>query len=443
MELKVGQQIGSYRIVQEIAHGQYAFIYKASHIILTSRIVALKFLYTVRIRSEEEYAQFFQEARILEQLQHPHILPVIDTNVYEQHPYTITEFAVHGSLRDRLRKQKGQALPFAEALEILRQIGEGLEFAHEHKVVHSDIKPENILFNASNSARISDFDIARSLQRVNTQASSLGGTPSYMAPEQFQGKVRKESDQYALGCIAYELFTGKRAFKEEDLTTLSQAHLHTEPQPPSQLNAEISQGIDRAILKALAKKYIERFESVAAFIQALSSALMEEKGHVGPGGHLVLKGERRQKAGEEEIYYEKTLVGEEKDEGEDPFAAVTVVDENRPVKRRSPVRKVSEKKVESVVVKRRVKDVADTPVVKKASSGRAKTGAAKKVVEREDVVVPKSAAMMAREAIMRPEEKAARMAAAKSGSRGKAAESNEEKKGVASKKRAPRAKAIE
>ncbi len=416
MLLTIGQQVGSYRIEQEIAHGQYAIIYKATHSILTSRIVALKFLYTTRITSTQEFEQFFQEARVLEQLQHPHILPVMDTNVHEHYPYTITEFATHGSLRDRLHKLKGQPLAQPEALEILRQIGEGLQFAHDHKIVHSDIKPENILFNASNTVRISDFDIARTLRRANTQTASAGGTPAYMAPEQFQGKVRKESDQYALGCIAYELLTGQRAFKGNDLAALTQAHLHSEPQPLRQLNAGLSEGLEQAVQRALSKKYTERYESVAEFIQALATAPVGKQQQtvrattVRKGEHLILPGEKHTKVAGEEIYYEKTLVEEATPREDDPFTAATIVDENAPVKRKT-TRKVtteSKKTVAAKAVKTKIPAEKAVPEeqpgkVRKTSSSRAKTTTAKKPMQREEqpaAPVHKTAAILAREAIL-------------------------------------------
>ncbi|HTK09000.1 MAG TPA: protein kinase [Ktedonobacteraceae bacterium] len=406
MTVTAGQLIGSYRIVQEIARGQYALIYKATHIVLKNRIVALKLLYTMSVSSEQELEEVFQEARILEQLQHPHILPVIDTNVYERHPYTVTEFAVHGSLRDRLRKQKKQPLSLTEALAILGQIGEGLQFAHDHKIVHSDIKPENILFDASNSVRISDFDNARILRRANEQASNGGGTPSYMAPEQFQGKVRKESDQYALGCIAYELLTGERPFKGDDLPTLTQAHLHSEPQSPSQLNAEVSPGLEQAILRAMAKRYTERYESVAAFMQALTTAPVGSGRKAGQNGQLVLKTGKQAKTGEEEIYYEKTLVEEVVHE-DDPFAAITIVEEQAPVKRRAvrkttgSVKKTSAapaKTVEAKTSRKPEKASEEQAGVKVRKSGSARPqAAAKKSTQAEEKALP--AHMLAREAI--------------------------------------------
>ncbi len=311
MILRVGQQVGSYRIVAEISHGAYAYIYQASHIILTNRMVALKLLHTTQMNSEADHESFFQEARILEQLKHPHILSVIDANIYEKFPYTVTEFAAGGSLRDRIRRQHTHAFPLDDTMTILEQVAQALHFAHQHKIVHCDLKPENILFHAKNDVCIADFDIARVLQRANAQAVGVGGTPAYMAPEQFQGKVRRESDQYALGCIAYELMTGKRPFKGDDFDSLMQEHLHTDPLSPTQLNPALPHHIEQAILKALSKKPTNRYVDINAFIQACDiaqDALVPSSGVKKQPPQLFLResGRRTKKNGE--IYSEKTVL---------------------------------------------------------------------------------------------------------------------------------------
>src|SRR5436305_10003640 len=117
-----------------------------------------------------------------------------------------------------------------------------------------------------------DFDIARVLRRANAAVRSPGGTSADMAPEQFQGRVRKESDQYALGCIAYELLTGRRPFSGEDQEALMHAHLYEKALAPTQVNARLSAGMDEVVLRAMAKKYSERYEDIPGFLEALSVA---------------------------------------------------------------------------------------------------------------------------------------------------------------------------
>jgi serine/threonine protein kinase len=143
----------------------------------------------------------------LEELKHPYILPVLDAGLHEGLLFLVVEYAVNGTLRDRLQ---GQPFQIGEALTILAQIAQALQYAYNHDKVHRDLKPENILFNANGEALLADFGIAVTLER--TQQIEVEGSPSYMAPEQFLGEISKRSDQYALGCIAYELLTGRRPF---------------------------------------------------------------------------------------------------------------------------------------------------------------------------------------------------------------------------------------
>ncbi|GLV60007.1 hypothetical protein KDH_68300 [Dictyobacter sp. S3.2.2.5] len=267
LQIHIGQKIGDYRIVDEIARGVYAYVYKAVHSFLSQRPVALKILHTTFVDPGAEQDILHQEAQILEQLRHPHILSMIDFGTHEGAPYIVKEYAPGGSLRDHLR----HPLPLSQALALLDQVGEGLQFAHTHSVVHCDLKPENILFNADDHALISDFDIARVLKSVKTSGHGIGGTPSYMAPEQFQGKVSYASDQYALACMAYEMLTGQRPFAGNDVATLMQKHLHEEPVPPSQLTRGLPHSVDQAILRGLSKKPADRFKDVAAFIKALDT----------------------------------------------------------------------------------------------------------------------------------------------------------------------------
>ncbi len=159
-----------------------------------------------------------------------------------------------------------------EAVSILSQIGEALQHAHEQNIVHRDLKPANILFNAKNEVLLADFGIA--VVSEKTQHVDTSGTPPYMAPEQFQGDVSKKSDQYALGCIAYQLFTGQKPFLlPPDANWLAWGYKHSTEQPvaPTQLNPQLPEHIEQAILKAMAKERSERHADVAAFITTLRS----------------------------------------------------------------------------------------------------------------------------------------------------------------------------
>jgi serine/threonine protein kinase len=332
MELQIGQQIGNYHLVSVIAQGAYANVYKAEHNVLANRVVAIKILHTAFVDPDEDHDVLYQEARILEQLKHPHILAVIDFGTYQNWPYIVKDYAPNGSLRDYLRSLKGHPMPIDEVIYVLRQVGDALQFAHDHNVVHCDLKPENILFNAEN-ALISDFDIARVLESTNSYQRGIGGTPSYMAPEQFQGKVRRESDQYALGCMAYEMVTGKRPFEGENAEILQYNHFHLEPAPPSQLRPDLPQYLEPAILRAMSRKYSARFTDVASFIAAIdpvqNAVVLDNWSQVVPqsGPKLILHEQGKGKGEvDESLFYEETV---------SMYAESTVVDAI-PVRRRAP-----------------------------------------------------------------------------------------------------------
>ncbi len=263
----IGQEIGNYRITVEINSGAYGSVYKAEHIHLHGRIVAIKLLHT-SMGSPQEREQFLQEAQFLALLEHPHILPVIDCGFRERQPYLVAGYAAGGSLRNLLQKQK--PLPIEQAVNILTQIGQALHSAHQRNIIHRDLKPENILFNAQGDALLADFGIATMLSTASVKhLTTIGGTPPYMAPEQFQGSISKEGDQYALGCIAYELMTGSLPFTTPDFLSMGFKHLTVQPLAPTRHNPQIPTATEAAILKALAKQRTERYTDIPSFVAAL------------------------------------------------------------------------------------------------------------------------------------------------------------------------------
>lgn len=269
----IGKQIGNYRIDREIASGGFGGVYLAQHIFLTARFVAIKMLHAIHLGSQEEREGFLQEAQWLEKLKHPHILPLYDVGIHEGTPYLIAEYAQNGSLRDRLRREGLQPLPVNEAITILSQVGQALQHAHQQNVIHRDLKPENILFSARGDALLADFGISTVLTTSSIKQTQVSGTPSYMAPEQFRGIVSRESDQYSLGCIAYELFTGQRPFDASDFIAMGFKHTTENPPPPGEVNPQLPGQIGQVILKAMAKVRSARYTDITAFITALKDAV--------------------------------------------------------------------------------------------------------------------------------------------------------------------------
>ncbi|MBX5457771.1 MAG: protein kinase, partial [Thermogemmatispora sp.] len=278
-------RIGNYLLLRRLGRGGFSTVYLARHLILQSRPpVALKRLFTP-LDSPEIRARFIEEARLLEELHHPHILPLVDAGIDEEgFPYLVTLYAAGGSLRDRLRRASGRPLPLEEALAIVAQVGKALHYAHERGVIHRDLKPENVLFTDHGEALLADFGIAFLLGSRSLEQASVSGTPAYMAPEQFRGQVSRQSDVYALACLAYELTTGHRVFEDHDALVLMYRHTQEEPQPPRVYNPHLPAPIEAAILRGLAKERTDRYADVPSFVRALHA--FRPFGGPGPGQDL-------------------------------------------------------------------------------------------------------------------------------------------------------------
>lgn len=275
----IDKQIGSYRLVKEIGRGGYGVVFQASHTFVSEQTAAVKFLRADRSDTDKEREEFLQEARFLYKLKHQYILRILDVNFTEEgDPYIISEYAPGGSLRNLLKRQAGRPLPFHKTLRLLTQVGEALEYAHQQNIIHRDLKPENILFSEQGDALLSDFGLAAALDSASVKltATQGKGTLAYMSPEQFKGTTSREGDQYALGCLAYELYTGRRVFDATEFPAVAFQHATQAPTPPTHYNPQLPDYIEQAILRALAKERTDRYPSISAFIHALSSTSEEE-----------------------------------------------------------------------------------------------------------------------------------------------------------------------
>ena len=273
--ISIGKHFGRYQVKAKIACGASGCVYLAQHEILAQRMAAIKVMHTSHLHSPKDVNRFYREAEILATLSHPHILLIYDFEIDEDEgrPYLVMEYAPNGSLRDVLNRDPQHLLPMAQSLEIIAQVGEALFYAHQKYFVHRDVKPENILFNAKSEALLSDFSIAINQNITHMeQEIDIIGTPSYMAPEQFDAHVSSSSDQYALGCVSYELLTGHKPFQAHNTDMLIKKHKYEHPIPLTQLNPLIPLHIEQAVLKAMAKSPYNRFENVSQFINALQSS---------------------------------------------------------------------------------------------------------------------------------------------------------------------------
>jgi serine/threonine protein kinase len=266
-----GTRLGQYEVQDFIGQGAMGLVYRAYHAQL-ERTGAVKVMQAIA-PDPDTTARFRHEAQAIAQMRHPNILNVYDFGEYQGTPYMIVEYVPGGSLAHRL----GQGmLAQAAALNFLRGIAAGLDYAHSRGVVHRDIKPANVLLEPDDTPVIADFGLAKLLQgsSLKSMTGVTTGTPAYMAPEQVTGsKVGPAADRYSLATIAYEMLTGVIPFDGEALMELLYAQVHREPPPPSTRNSSLNPRVDAVIMRGLAKDPNARWESCTAFVHALEQAL--------------------------------------------------------------------------------------------------------------------------------------------------------------------------
>jgi WD40 repeat protein len=264
----LGQQIGNYRLIRKLGRGGFAEVYLGEHLHLGIQ-AAIKILHTTLV-DYNEVEQFRSEARMVAHLLHPHIVQVLEFGVQDSTPFLVMRYAPGGTLRHR--HPKGSQVPLATLVAYVKQIASALQYAHDERLIHRDVKPENMLVGPNQELLLSDFGIALVAQSSRHHSiQEVAGTATYMAPEQFQGKARTASDQYALGVVVYEWLTGKRPFNGS-FSEIASQHLFTPPAPLSGQLPGISPAIEQVVLKALAKDPGQRFESIWEFAVAFERA---------------------------------------------------------------------------------------------------------------------------------------------------------------------------
>jgi serine/threonine protein kinase len=265
----IGQQIDNYRLLRLLGEGGFAQVYLGEHNYLGTQ-AAIKLL-SMRM-ARNDIAQFQQEARLLANLTHPHIVRILDFGVAEQTPYLIMEYAPGGTLR--MRHPKGTRLPVPTIVEYVKQIAEALQYAHEQKLIHRDIKPENMLVGRNGNILLSDFGIALIAQSSRYQSlQDMAGTIAYMAPEQIEAHSRFASDQYALGIAVYEWLSGSRPF-DGSFAEIAVKQCATPPPSLCERVPTLSPALEQVVFTALAKKPEERFASVHDFANALEKVCL-------------------------------------------------------------------------------------------------------------------------------------------------------------------------
>lgn len=271
MENLIGQQFGHYRLTRLLGRGGFADVYLGEQVYLESQ-AAIKVLSTSL--APETISGFLNEARMLVRLAHPQIIRLLDYGVQEQTPFLVMEYAPGGTLRER--HPGGQRLPLSIVVQYVKQVAEALQYAHDKRLIHRDVKPANLLLGKSSEILLSDFGIALLAHSTRSQRiEKIAGTISYMAPEQIQGKPCRASDQYALGVIAYEWLSGARPFSGS-FAEIAAKQCQAEPPPLEAARLGIPDRAEAVVLRALAKHPEQRFNSVQAFAVALEQAAVPQ-----------------------------------------------------------------------------------------------------------------------------------------------------------------------
>ena len=269
----IGRKFGGYEILDLIGRGGMAAVYRAQQISM-NRVVALKILPRHFAKDETYLQRFTREVEIVARLEHRAIVPVYDYGEEDEQPFIVMRYLAGGSVDDLLRDGP---LDASRILELVAQVGPALDYAHSKQVLHRDLKPSNVLLDETGGAFLTDFGIARILgENAAPTLTTQGvvGTPSYMSPEQAQGKdLDGRSDLYSLGVMMFEMATGRRPFEADTPYSIAVMQVTTPPPKPTSVLETVNPGLEAVILRAMSKAREDRYPTAAALIEALRAAL--------------------------------------------------------------------------------------------------------------------------------------------------------------------------
>src|SRR3989441_325388 len=263
-------QLRQFELRSKIASGGHGKVYRAFDTVL-ERMVAVKLMRKELENDPVALESFYREARACSQMNHTNIVQIYSFDELDNQRYLVMELADRGSLDTRIERH--QRLSELEVLDIGYKIAGALDLVLKHNLLHRDIKPGNILFNADNEPKLVDFGLARSPDAEPESAAVTEGTPYYVAPE----KIKREketflSDMYSLGCTLYHALTGHVPFEAPTVEELVAAHVHTQLTPPNLVQPEITAPTSDALVRVMAKNPSDRFFSYDEFITGLTAA---------------------------------------------------------------------------------------------------------------------------------------------------------------------------
>lgn len=261
-----------YQIIEMIGGGGMANVYLAKDLIL-NRQVAIKMLRMEFANDEEFIARFDREAQSATSLSHPNIVNIYDVGDEEHLLYMVMEYVDGMTLKEYIHRFS--PLPMQDVVDIMKQITSAIHHAHEHNIIHRDIKPQNILIDQNGKVKVTDFGIAIALSSTAlTQTNSILGSVHYLSPEQARGGLAtKKSDIYSLGIVFFELLTGRLPFSGHSPVSIALKHLQNNTPSVRRYQSDIPQSIENIVLRATAKDPFHRFQSVSDMYHSLETAL--------------------------------------------------------------------------------------------------------------------------------------------------------------------------
>ncbi len=278
--------VPGYEILGELGRGGMGVVYKARHL-KANRLVALKMVLSGAHAGREELRRFQSEAEAVARLQHPHIVQVYDVGEHEGRPFFSLELCSGGSLEKKL---SGTPLKAEEAAAIVEKLARAMQAAHSEHIIHRDLKPANVLLAADGTPKITDFGLAKKLDEESgqTKSGAIMGTPSYMAPEQAEGKktVGPLSDVYALGAILYDCLTGRPPFRAPTVMDTLLQVVSAEAVTPRVLNPKVPTDLETICLKCLHKEPEKRYSSAEELAEDLRRFQTGEPIRARPVGRL-------------------------------------------------------------------------------------------------------------------------------------------------------------
>jgi serine/threonine protein kinase/DNA-binding LacI/PurR family transcriptional regulator len=272
----IGREIDGFQIEERLGQGAMATVYRAYQPSI-NRHVALKIIRLDHgLGQQEDFRKrFAQEAEVIARLEHIHILPIYAYGITTELAYLAMRWLKGGSLSELLRKDR---LALERTADIIKQVAQGLAYAHSKGVIHRDLKPSNIMLDDEGNAYLTDFGLAKFAEGSTeiTKSGTIVGTPAYMSPEQLRGEpLDRRSDIYSLGVLLYMMAAGRLPFdtSTSDLVSIIYQHLETDPTPPSEFNPQVTAEVEAVIFKALSKDREERFDTADSMARALNAAL--------------------------------------------------------------------------------------------------------------------------------------------------------------------------